>query len=85
MQILPGFMNSPERIQFCLANAVECERGAAATALRPHVRTQYLNLARQWRELAADMMALSRTRVPRGIYRIDPDLASRRPATRSKP
>ena len=29
MQILPGYMNSPEQIQHCLANAAECERVAA--------------------------------------------------------
>lgn len=60
MQILPGYMNSPEQIQHCLANAAECERVAAVTALQTHVRAQYIQLARQWRILAADMMALSR-------------------------
>jgi hypothetical protein len=60
MQILPGYMNSPERIRYCLANAAECERAAVATALRTNVRAHYLHLARQWRVLAADMMAVSR-------------------------
>jgi hypothetical protein len=60
MQILPGYMNSPERIRYCLVNAAECERAAVATALRTNVHAHYLHLARQWRILAADMMALSR-------------------------
>ena len=62
MQILPGYMTSPEQIQHCLANAAECERVASANALQTHVRAQYLHLARQWRNLADDMMALSRKR-----------------------
>jgi hypothetical protein len=62
MQILPGYMNSPEQIQYCLANAVECERVAAANALQTQVRAQYLHLTRQWRNLADDMMALSHKR-----------------------
>jgi hypothetical protein len=60
MQILPGYMNSPEQIQRCLVNAAECERAAVATTLQTNVRAQYLHLAQQWRTLAADMMALSR-------------------------
>jgi hypothetical protein len=60
MQILPGYMNPAERLQRCLANAVECERRAAATALQAHVRAQYSHLAQQWRSLAADMVAVSR-------------------------
>jgi hypothetical protein len=62
MQILPDYMNSPEQIHHCLANAAECERVAAANALQTHVHAEYLHLARQWRNLASDMMALSRKR-----------------------
>jgi hypothetical protein len=58
-------MNSPERIQHCLSNAVECERGATAAVLPPTVRAEYLKLARQWRDLADDMIELSRRREAR--------------------
>jgi hypothetical protein len=57
MQILPGYMNSPERIRHCLANAAECERAAVATALRTNVRAHYAS-PDQCREVGADEHAL---------------------------
>jgi hypothetical protein len=36
------------------ANAQECERTAAKLP-ESHLRTQYLNLAKEWRAMAADL------------------------------
>ena len=47
------------RAQACLARAAECERGAVL-ATEPNIRTTYSDLAKQWRDLAAQIEALER-------------------------
>ena len=47
------------RAEACLAKAAECDR-AAVLAAEPNIRTTYSNLAKQWRECAAQVEALER-------------------------
>ena len=41
-----------ERAQVCLRKAAECER-AAVLAIEPRLQAMYHDLARQWRQMAA--------------------------------
>jgi len=48
-----------ERAKVCRSKAAECER-RAALATDPHIRTCYMNLAHQWREMAEQAEYLDR-------------------------
>ena len=49
-----------ERIEACRRKAIECQRAALA-APDPNIRQMYLDLAKQWKELAEHAARLSGT------------------------
>ena len=50
-----------ERIEACGRKAIECQRAALA-APDPNIRQMYLDLAKQWKELADYALATERHR-----------------------
>ncbi len=61
---LGRFADMDARVELYQRNALECER-AARTATDPAIRLAYLDLARQWREMAEHVEFIERRHAAR--------------------